>query len=529
MNCSLESLRNRNLNNHGVLPAMLTIASGLLFLPSLALAQVQTVSACQKLATMTLSQTTVTLAEEVEPGAFSLPGASAPDARIRDTYKQLPGFCRMAATIRPTSDSEIKIEVWLPSAGWNGKLQVVGNGGWAGSISYPAMARALAAGYATASTNTGHDGDRASFAPGHPEKLVDFAWRAVHLTVLQSKATVTSYYGSPAKRAYWNGCSSGGKQGLKEAQMFPNDFDGLVTGAPANNWNHQKSAFAAKYQATHRAPERAIPKEKYKMIHNAVLNACDSLDGVKDGVLENPIACHFNPEILKCEGADGPACLTGPQVATMQILYAPTKDPRNGTLLFPGMEPGTELALGTLIGDEPRLTQTDLFAYVVLNKPDWNVMTFDIAKDLPLAEKIDATVGTAATDPNLKPLFAHHAKLLMYHGFSDPNIMPENTINYYKSAVDASGGLAKTKDSIRLFMVPGMGHCSGGEGPNAFDMVTALDAWVEEAKTPDRIIAAKLKDGEVVRTRPLCPYPQVAKYVGTGSTDEAANFVCRAQ
>ena len=502
------------------------ILLGFLFAASLSQLWAQSAGSCPQLASLALPDTSVTSAAAVDAGAFNVAGGRANTAEV---YKKLPSFCRVAAIIKPTSDSEIKMEVWLPAAGWNGKLQVVGNGGWSGSISYPALAKALASGYATASTNTGHDGDRASFAPGHPEKLTDFAWRAVHLTTVQSKAIVAAYYGNQARYSYWNGCSSGGKQGLKEAQKFPNDFDGLVTGAPANNWVHQKAADVAMFQATHKTPESFIPPSKYPMIHKAVLDACDALDGVVDGVLENPLRCHFDPATIQCKGADGPTCLTAPQVTALRTVYEPTKHPRTGAFIFPGMARGTELAMGTLVGNEPHLTATDLFTFVVFNNPNWDQMTLNLDTDVALAEKIDAQFSMAATDPNLKPLFAHNGKLLMYHGFSDQNIMSENSINYYNSVVETVGGLDKTKDSIRLFMVPGMGHCGGGEGPNDFDMMTALDQWVEKGKTPSRIIASRITNGVVTRTRPLCPYPQVAKYKGTGSTDDEANFVCQAQ
>ncbi len=512
----------------GVATAGKWVLGGFLFAILVPVLWAQGPISCRGIAALQLPDTSITSAVSIEVGAFSVPTEPGAPARGRDAYKKLPSFCRVAATIKPTSDSEIKMEVWLPLAGWNGRLQVVGNGGWVGSISYSAMAKALAGGYATASTNTGHDGDRASFAPGHPEKLIDFAWRGVHLTTVQSKAIVKAYYDEPAKYSYWNGCSSGGKQGLKEAQKFPDDFDGLITGSSANNWNDQKSSFVYKFQQMHKTPDSFVPKEKYAMIHSAVLKACDALDGVVDGVLENPLACHWDPATIECKGADGPACLTAPQVVAMKTMYAPTKT-STGKYVFPGMALGTELELGTFAGAEPRQTQTDLFTYVVFNKPDWDLMTFDLDKDLALAEKIDATVGVAATDSNLKPLFAHNGKLLMYHGFSDPNIMPENSIHYYQRArLRHPGGPEKTKDSVRLFMVPGMGHCGGGEGPNEFDMMTPLTQWVEKGATPDRIIASRVSDGVVTRTRPLCAYPQVAKYKGTGNTDDAANFVCQA-
>ncbi len=489
----------------------------------------QTADPCQKLATLTLPDTSITQAAPVEAGAFPAPAGGEQAGAAREAYKKLPAFCRVAATVRPTSDSEIKMEVWLPISGWNGKLQVVGNGGWSGSISYPAMARALAAGYATASTNTGHDGGRASFVPGHPEKFVDFAWRAVHLTTVQSKAVVKSYYGNPAHYSYWNGCSTGGRQGLKEAQRFPDDFDGLIVGDPVNNWVHQKAADVAMYQLTHVKPESFIPLSKYPMIHKAVMDQCDAMDGVVDGVLENPRLCHWEPASIQCKGEDGPNCLTAPQVTALTKLYAPTRIPKTGEIIFPGMERGTELAMGVLIGNEPHLTATDLFTYVVFNDPNWDQMTFNLDTDVALADKIDAVVSVSATNPDLGPLFEHNGKVILYHGFSDQMVMPGNSIDYYNSVVEKLGGLSKTTNAIRLFMVPGMGHCAGGEGPNQFDMVTALDQWVEKGKAPERIVASRITDGKVTRTRPLCVYPQVAKYKGSGSTDDEANFVCRAQ
>jgi feruloyl esterase len=462
----------------------------------------------------------------VKAGEFQAPGQTGTKAGNAALFKSLPAFCRVAATIKPSSDSDIKMEVWMP-VNWNGKFQAVGNGGWTGSIAYPAMARALAKGYATASTNTGHDGERASFAIGHPEKVIDFAWRAVHETVVQSKALISANYGSAAKYSYWNGCSSGGKQGLKEAQRFPDDFDGLITGAPANNWIHQKASVVAVAQAVHKTIESFIPPAKYPMIHEAVLAACDRLDGVKDGILEDPRVCKFDPKALLCKTGDGPSCLTAPQVEAARKILAPSRNPRTGAFLFPGLALGTELAWAVQAGEGARTVAEDLFSFVVFENPQWDYRTLDLDKDVALADKVDERFQMAAVDPNLKPLFSHKGKLLMYHGWSDPNIVPGNSINYYKSVVDTVGEKTAA-DSIRLFMVPGMGHCNGGEGPNQFDMVTALEQWVEQGKAPERILASRERNGAVDRTRPLCPYPQVAQYKGSGSTDEAASFSCAA-
>ena len=497
------------------------LAGGALMATGLAMAQ-----DCAKMSALTLPQTTVRSAALVAAGEFSAPGRAGSGANGA-MYKKLPAFCRVALTIAPSSDSEIKVEVWLPASGWNGKLQAVGNGGWTGSIGYPALARAVSRGYAAASTNTGHDGDSAEFALGHPEKLIDFAWRAVHEMTVESKAVVNAFYGNPAKYSYWNGCSSGGKQALKEAQRFPDDFDGIIAGAPANNWVHQKASVVAVSQAVHKDADSFIPNAKYAVIHKAVLAKCDALDGVEDGILmEDPTRCVFDPGALECKGGDGPECLTKPQVVAARRIYAPSHNPRSGAFLFPGLAPGSELAWETQAGTDPRKVAVDLFMYVVFRDPMWDYMTLDLDKDVALADKVD-NGQMAAVDPNLKPFFSHNGKLLMYHGWADPNIVPGNSINYYKSVVDTVGE-ENAADAIRLFMVPGMGHCSGGEGPNDFDVVGSLEQWVEKGKTPAKMIASKMKDGAAVRTRPLCPYPQVATYKGSGSSDDAANFSCAA-
>ena len=465
----------------------------------------------------------MTVAQVVPAGAFSPPRGASTNAQNVAQYESLPEFCRVAATIRPSDDSEIGIEVWLPAAGWNGRFQAVGNGGWSGAIGYPALGRALARGYAAAGTDTGHKGDRASFAMGHPEKLTDFAWRAVHEMAVQGKAITTGYFGDGPKYSYWNGCSSGGKQGLKEVQRFPDDFDGAIVGAPANNWVHQKASVIAVSQAVHKDAASYIPPEKYPAIHRAALDACDGLDGVKDGIIENPAACRFDPGVLECKGEDSATCLTRPQVVAARKILSPTRNPRTGQEIFPGLAPGTELAWAVQAGPEPRTVAVDLWMYVVFQDPKWDYMTLDLDRDVARGDQVDSG-RMAATDPNLKPFVAHGGKLLMYHGWSDPNIVPFNSINYYRSALEVT----KAPDAMRLFMVPGMGHCGGGEGPNNFDMVSAIEQWVEQGRAPQRIIASRIEGGKVVRTRPLCPYPQTAQYSGSGSTDEAANFVCKA-
>lgn len=490
----------------------------------------QTVNAaasCESLSTLMLPNTTFTLAQMVPAGGFTQPADAGGRGGGRGGgFGNLPAFCRVAATLKPSSDSDIKTEVWLPESGWNGKFQAVGNGGWAGVIGYAAMGEALRRGYATTSTDTGHTGGNGSFALGHPEKLVDYAYRSEQEMTVKAKAIIAAYYGNGPKLSYWNGCSVGGRQGLKEAQRFPGDYDGIIAGAPAVNWTGRAAQSMWIAQAVHKDEASYIPPEKYALIHNAVLTACDANDGVKDGVLEDPTRCTFDPKVLECKGADDPGCLTGPQVEAARKIYAPATNPRTKEIIFPGHEPGSELGWATMAGPRTFGIGLDHFRYVVFQDPNWDYRTFDFDSDWARTGTVDnGTIN--AMDPNLKAFFGHGGKLIQYHGWSDPQISSKSSINYYKSVLDAVGGASKAQDSYRLFMVPGMAHCGGGEGPNVFDMVTALEQWVENGKAPDQIIASRVRDGKVERTRPLCPYPQVAQYKGTGSTDEAANFVCK--
>jgi feruloyl esterase len=500
-------------------------------------------ASCDSLNSLTLPDTTITLAQPIASGGFTPPSGPANTG----LFKNLPAFCRVAATLKPTSDSDIKVEVWLPASGWNGKFQAVGNGGWAGVISYSAMAEALEHGYATTSTDTGHVGARGSFALGHPEKLIDFGHRAVHEMTVKAKAIIAAFYGDPPKISYWNGCSTGGRQGLKEAQRFPDDYDAIIAGASANPRTHLSTWQIWLAQGILKDPPNYIPASKYPVIHQAVLQACDATDGLKDGLLNDPTLCHFDPKVIECKEGDAPTCLTPTQVDAARRMYTAPKNLRTNQEIYPPVEPGSELGWGMLVaGPEPFSAATDQFRYVVFKDPNWDWRTLNIDSDVALADKIDNDTINAI-DPNLKPFLAHGGKLLMYHGWADPGVAPRASINYYKAAVDTSlggaglvgaglvgaglvgAGLRPASDSIRLFMVPGMGHCGGGEGPNAFDMMSALEQWKEQGKTPVRIVASHRTAGKVDRTRPLCPYPQVAKYKGYGSIDEAANFVCELQ
>jgi feruloyl esterase len=487
-------------------------------------------TSCENLASLALPHAKIDSAQMVAAGAFVQPGGrggAGRGARGGGPYANLPAFCRVTATLTPSSDSDIKTEIWLPVSGWNGKFQAVGNGGWAGTIPYTAIAAAVAAGYAGAGTDTGHVGNNADFALGHPERVIDLAYRSIHEMTIQSKTIINAHYGSPAKLAYYNGCSQGGRQGLAEAQRYPDDFNGIVAGAAAWNSTRMHAARTALNMTVNKDPAGVIPASKYAMIHDAVLNACDAQDGVKDGVIENPMKCSFDYAKLQCTGADGPNCLTKGQVESAKAMTSSLRDPKTGKMLYEGhLMPGSELGWATLGGPEPIGLAISGLRNLVFKDPKWDYHTFDIGVDIDRAASADD--GAFFTgDPNLKPFFDHGGKLLMYHGWSDPQVNPLNSVIYYNNVVKAVG--EKASDAIELFMIPGMNHCAGGPGADTFDKVKVIEDWVEQGKKPVRIEASHSTNGQVDRTHPLCPYPQVAKYSGSGRTSDAANFSCVAE
>jgi len=483
---------------------------------------------CDDLSKLSLPQTTITMAASAAPGMFAPPASFSLKIQPGDVdYKDLPAFCRVAATMRPTSDSIIKVELWLPPAGsWNGKFMAIGNGGQAGEIYYHKMGLPLTLGYAVASTDTGHEGkgDDGSYALGHPEKIIDFGYRAVHEMVVKSKAIIAEYYSRSAELSYWNGCSTGGRQGLQDVQRYPADFDGVIAGAPANN---PRSALQALWiaQAVHKDAASFIPAAKFAVIQKAVLNACDANDGVKDGVLEDPTRCKFDPGVLLCKGAEGSDCLTAAQVESARKVYTPATNPRTKEPLFPGFEPGSEKGWGFAASEKPPELILTALRNSVFKNPNWDYQTFNFDGDVAVFDR--ETQARNATDANLKPFFSHGGKLLQYQGWNDNLIPPQNSVNYYNRVADTLGGASKINDSYRLFMVPGMGHCRGGDGTDRFDVIGALEQWVEQGKAPDSIVASRYAGDKVERTHPLCAYPKVAVYKGTGSTDDAANFACR--
>jgi feruloyl esterase len=492
-------------------------------------------ASCEGLASIKLADTTITSAVSVAAGPFTSPGGGQ--------QMTLPAFCRVVGTTKPA----IQFEVWLPLENWNGKFEGVGNGGMAGVISYAAMATALNRGYATASTDTGHVSKGvfdASWALGHPELVADFGYRGLHVTTVNGKEIARTFYGKQLEHSYYVGCSKGGQQGLMEAQRFPEDYDGLIAGDPANNMTGLYTGGHLWYSlATEKDPDSYIPANKVSILTDAVNASCDALDGIKDGVLNDPRQCKFNPDVLTCKAGQDPAsCFTPKQVKAIKDIWAGAHD-SSGQLIFPGLVPGGEAGPAGwatwLTGSAPysglHWTSADgFFKYIVYDDPNWDFRASNYDTDAKMAVK-KAGQPLDAVDPNLLPLKQRGAKLIVYHGWSDPDISPLNSINYYESVVTRVGGtkgreqaLSDTQDFFRLFMVPGMQHCTGGPGPSRFDMLSALEQWVEHGVAPQQVVAAHVTNGVTDRTRPLCPYPQIAAYKGSGSTDEAGNFACKA-
>jgi feruloyl esterase len=473
-----------------------------------------------------LPNVTVTMAQDVAAGAFTAPAARGGGGRGGGpNYSDLPAFCRVAATLKPTPESDIKMEIWLPATGWNGKFQMTGNGGWNGNVDINAIAAGLRRGYATASTDTGHEGGGGPWMANR-EKWIDYGHRAVHETTVVSKALVNAFYGNAPRFSYFTGCSAGGRQALKAAQMYPADFDGIVAGAPAASVTG-RAAFATWIaQQNLKTPESFIPPAKYPAINNAVLDACDALDGATDRLIENPRACKFDPQVLACKAGDADTCLTAAQVETARVMYQPLVNPRTRAKINNQLEYGSELGWATFGGQQPFGVATQMYQNMVFKNPAWDYKTLNFDADWAATEKAEGGIINAL-DPNLKPFISRGGKLIQYHGWSDPQIPTGSSVDYYESVVKAMGGRNAIHGGYRMFMVPGMAHCGGGTGTSTFDMLAALENWVEKKTAPDAIPASRVANGQTNRTRPLCPYPQVASYKGSGSMDDAANFSCK--
>jgi len=483
---------------------------------------------CGDLSRLALPNVTIAKAEVVAAGAFDGPAPpfGPPPQVVAATYKAMPAFCRVQATLTPTPDSDIEIELWMPAANWNGKLDGIGNGVWAGSISYFEMAAPLSRGYAVVATDTGHTGTGldAGFAVGHPDKLIDFGYRAVHEMTVTAKQLMTVFYGKGPQLSLWTSCSTGGRQGLMEAYRYPEDFYGISAMAPANPMTGLMVQSVWTGYAALKTPQNVVPMSKLAAVHQAYIKMCDAKDGVKDGLVSDPEHCHFDPKVAECKSKDGPDCLTAAQVETMRAVYGGVTDPKTHKQAFAGFEPGSEMQVGLLMsGPAPFPVATTYMSDIVFKDPNWDFRTFDYGKDTAAAEDAGSSILDVPS-LGLSRFFAAGGKLLLSHGWADGLIPSENTVSFYKAMT--SGTDTKAADDVRLFMVPGMGHCGGGDGPFLFDALGTIDAWASGGPAPDRIVVSN-PPGAPERTRPLCPYPQIAKYAGHGSTDDAASFECK--
>ncbi len=455
-----------------------------------------------------------------------------------------PVHCRVTGLLSP----EIAFEVSLPSR-WNGRFYMIGNGGHAGeAMDDPGRVaqrnQALQLGFAFAQTNTGHDARKepgASFVMSNPQKAIDYAYRAVHLTARTTQDITRQYYGKPISRTYWNSCSNGGRQGMLEAERFPDDFDGIVANAP---WVDQ-TGFTIGAMWNQKALSAApVTPAKLALVGEKVMAKCDAIDGLKDGLIDDPRKCNFDParDVPACTaGVDGPDCLTPAQADAIAKVYSGPMS--NGKPFFPGYMPGSEAVMPGLFGGgagsgwmnvivaaQPDAKPADFnlaegtMRYLVHKppQPDYDYKTFDFDHDIHTLDEWSKLAD--AKNPDLAKFHKHGGKLIMTYGWADSILQPMMGVNYYEQAVAKNG--PDTAQFFRLFMVPGMAHCGGGIGPDRNDSMTAMINWVEKAKAPDSIVASRVVDNRVVRTRPLCPYPQVARYSGQGSIDDAANFHC---
>jgi hypothetical protein len=477
-------------------------------------------------------------------GQFKSKEIAQISAKTMPATATAPAHCRVTGLLTP----EIAFEVSLP-AKWNGRFYMIGNGGHAGdSLDNPGRAtqrnEALQLGFAFAQTNTGHDAVKepgATFVLSNPQKATDYAWRAVHLTAVTTKAITKEYYGKSVSHAYWNSCSNGGRQGLIEAQRFPDDFDGIVVASP---WVDQ-TGFTIGAMWNQKALNNAqVTAAKLALVADKVMTKCDAIDGLRDGLIDDPRKCNFDParDVPACaEGRDAADCLTAAQSAAIAKVYSGPMS--NGKPFFPGFMPGSEAVapglfgggtgsgwLNVIVSTQPNAIPADFnlaegtMRYLVFNPPkaDYDYRTFDFDRDIHLLD--DWSRQADAKNPDLSKFRGRGGKLLMTYGWADSILQPMMGVHYFEDAVAKNG--PNTTEFFRLFMVPGMAHCGGGIGTDRHDSMTAMVDWVEKGKAPASMMGSRVVNNQVVRTRPLCPYPQVARYSGKGSIDEAANFTC---
>jgi feruloyl esterase len=501
-------------------------------------------AACENLAYLNLPHTVITAAQSIPAGSYTPPGSTT-------TLTGLPAFCRVTATISPVPDSSIGIEVWLPN-NWNGKYQQSGSHGFGGIFYWSEMAPQIIRGYATAITDMGHtaaggNGFDVSWGIGHPQKIIDFGWRAVHELAEKAKLIIATYYGQQPRYAYFNGCSDGGREGLKSAQMFPRDFDGIIAGSGFPDYTgNETEAFVNDINSQNGGLVGAARTSALTLVGNAVTKACDALDGVTDGIIRDPRSCHFDPRTLVCAAGQSTNCLTQGEADAINENYRTVRDPVTGKYVMSGDTRGSEF--NQIVFDWTgrfSIFQLNAYALAFQNVNPPTLTTFDLHKDLPVLEKVEGS--NDALDTELTAFRQNGGKLIEWHGWGDGATVPGFIVKYYGEVVDQTGHgrVENVQDFYRLFMMPGVGHCGTGPGPDDIggenqtpvshdpehDVVSALEAWRENGFAPQKLIASKLNVANnpaagIVMQRPLCPYPSEAIYKGSGSTNDASNFYC---
>jgi feruloyl esterase len=483
-------------------------------------------STCARLAAVSMANTTVTSATTVAAGTFTAPGATGAAAQ---PYAELPAFCRVAGSVRVV-ESDVAFEVWLPDR-WTGDVMPAGSSFWGGSVPFARMREILRTGAVTVGTDLGISGFTGpSFALTQPGKLENLKMEPLHAVVERAKTLAGAYYPPGQTFAVMNECGGGGSRDvLAMVQRFPNDLDAAVAVNFTNYGTRHGVSQMWLFDATHRAPDALLPTSKLPMLHQAVLDACDMNDGVKDRIIENPKACKFDPGVLQCKGADNASCLTAGQVTAVRRMYETPRHDRTGEGIYGPMEPGSELGWGDMIGsNEPYRYAVAYYRNMVFKDPAW---TYDARRpnfgaDVDRAESA-ANVAINHTNPDLRAFAKRGGKLLLVGGWKD-DLPPQNVVNYYESVLKTMGPSAR--DAVRLFMVPGMHHCFGAPYPGAyqvdFDPVQAVKEWKATGKAPDEIVVQTSGEGWPTRKRLVCAYPQVSKYKGSGDVGDPANFSC---
>jgi feruloyl esterase len=484
---------------------------------------------CEHLATLKIPKVTFIAATSITtPPDFYPPRTGGPFGTPAGLKVSKP-FCRVMGYAEPVMESRIGFEVWLPQPrNWNKRFLAVGNPGFIGAISYGGLTEIMEQGYATASTDTGHVDDGYDWAMGEPEKVVDWGHRAVHETTVVAKRLIRAFYGQPQDYAYWNSCHNGGNQGLNEVQRYPEDYDGVIAGDPAYYITRlQAGSEYISWIALKDGVEAPgyIPPAKYPVLHRAALDTCDADDGVKDGIITDPTRCDFDPAMIQCPAGDAASCLTAAQVDTARRIYAGAKF-ADGSQIYSGFEPGSELGWGIMAaGPEPLGISNGFFRDMVFEDPNWSYRSFDVDIHTRMAE---AKLGEAldGKSPDLIRFRQAGGKLIIYQSWGETAIPPRSIIDYYEQVKTVMGGEAATRDFARLFMVPGMGMCPGFRDPAVFNALEALQQWVEHGVAPEQIPAAYRHQGRTYQSRPVCSYPEVAIYDGSGNPDDAASFTC---